>query len=291
MKVSTGEKVFYAVNYTVLFFIAMSCLLPVVHVAAVSLSGLHAVSSGKVVLWPIEWTMDAYQKLFANSKVMITIKNSIVITVVGTVLNMLFTILAAYPLSRPYFYFRKTFTLTIVFTMLFSAGLIPNYFIVKSLGLIDTYWALWLPGLVSAWNMLVLRTYFLTIPSELEDAARIDGCGEWRLILRIVLPLSMPVLAALSLFYGVGHWNAFFHVLIYINSSDRYNLSVFVQNMIASQRLLQEMSSGSIDSITEITPESIKSSAIMVMVIPMMVVYPFLQKYFVKGMLIGSVKG
>jgi putative aldouronate transport system permease protein len=186
--------------------------------------------------------------------------------------------------------------MAIVFTMLFSAGLIPNFLLVKSLGLLDSYWSLWLPGIVSAWNLLVLRSFFENIPEELVEAARIDGCSEWGLLGRIFLPLSLPVLAALSLFYGVGHWNSFFSVLMYINDSAKHNLSVLVQNMIQSQQLLNEinhqMNMGTADdSINKITPQSIRAAGIMTMVIPMVIVYPFLQKFFVKGMLIGSIKG
>jgi putative aldouronate transport system permease protein len=218
-------------------------------------------------------------------------RNSVLITLVGTALNMVFTVLTAYPLSKQYFYARRFFTLAIVFTMLFTAGLIPNYLLIKSLGLVNTYGSLWLPGLISAYNLLIVRTFFENIPEELEDAARIDGCGEWRLIIQMVLPLSLPVIATIALFYGVGHWNAFFNVLIYINDSSKFNLSVLVQNMIRSQSLMSELAQLDPDAFRNLTPEAIKSAGIIVMVLPMLIIYPFLQKYFVKGVLIGSIKG
>ncbi|GAA3402554.1 carbohydrate ABC transporter permease [Paenibacillus hodogayensis] len=296
MKASRGEHLFYSVNYVILSVLALSCVLPIVHLFAVSLSNNDAVTSGHVAFWPVGFTMDSYHLLIDRTPVIRAFKNSLVITVVGTLLNMLFTIMAAYPLARSYFYLRRFFSLAIVFTMLFNAGLIPGFLLVKSLGLIDSYAALWLPGLVSAWNLLVLRSFFEQIPEELVDAARIDGCGEWRLLYRVFLPLSLPVLAALSLFYGVGHWNAFFGLLIFINDAAKQNLSLLVQNMVQNQEMLQEINgqlsmSESADMLSQITPQSIRAAGIMVMVIPMLIVYPFLQKYFVKGMLIGSIKG
>lgn len=188
-------------------------------------------------------------------------------------------------------YGRKFFTLAIIFTMLFSGGLIPSYLVVKSLGLIDTYGALWLPALVSVYNMLVMRSFFMGLPEEIEEAARMDGCSEVGLLLRIILPLSMPVMAALVLFYAVSHWNSFFNVMIYINSTAKYNVAVLVQQMIQSQTVLQDVANQSPEDLNSVTEESIKAAGVFVMTVPMLIVYPFLQKYFVKGVLIGSVKG
>jgi putative aldouronate transport system permease protein len=204
---------------------------------------------------------------------------------------MLFTILAAYPLSKRYFIGRRFMTMLIIFTMLFSGGLIPSYLLVKSLGLIDSYWAIWLPGLVSAYNMLIMKTFFENVPEELLDSARMDGCGEWRLAVQIVLPLSAPVLATLALFYGVSHWNSFMNVLIYINDSSKYNLSVLIQQMVAQSSLMNELQNLQEEDRQLLTPESIRSAGMTVMLIPMIVVYPLLQKHFVKGVLIGAVKG
>ena len=291
MKATKGEKTFYSINYIVLALFGLSCLLPLLNIIAVSLSGSDAIMSGTVSIFPREFSLDSYKLLFEGTNVMGAFKNSIVITVVGVILNMLFTILAAYPLSRKYFYGRKFFTMAMVFTMLFGAGMIPSYMLVKFLGLTNTYWAIWIPGLVSTYNMLVMKSFFEGIPEELIEAARIDGCSEVRLLVSIILPLSKAVLATLTLFYGVGNWNNFMGVLIYINETSKYNLSVFVQQMIQSQSLLQQVASENIEDISQITPEGIKSAGIMVMVVPLMLVYPFLQKYFVKGVMLGSVKG
>lgn len=291
MKSTPGEKIFYAINYLVLTLVGLSCVLPLVHVFALSLSDRHAIASGAVAFWPVNLDPSGYTALLRETPVVPAFVNSVVITVVGTVLNMAFTVLAAYPLSKRYFIGRRAYSFAIIFTMIFSAGLIPNYLLAKALGLVNNYGALWLPGLVSVWNLMVLRSFFESLPEELEEAARIDGCSEWRLIMQIVLPLSVPVLAALSLFYGVGHWNAFMNVLIFINDSDKYNLAVMVQQMIQNQSLLQEIGVHDPGLANSITPEGVKAAGVVVMTLPMLIVYPFLQKYFVKGVMIGAVKG
>lgn len=289
MKPTTGEKWFLAVNALLLLIAGLSCLLPLLHIVSVSFSDPHAVMSGAVTLWPQGWTLESYGLLLRGSKIVSAFTNSVELTVVGVALSMIFTTMAAYPLSRRYFYMRRFWTLAIVFTMLFSGGLIPGYLLLKQLGLINTYGAIWLPGLVSTFNMLIMRTYFEGIPDELDDAARMDGCGEWRYLLRIVLPLSVPVIATLSIFYAVGYWNSFFQVLMYINQTSKFNLTVLVQQMIQSQSLMQEMNASDMQAF--ITPEGIKTAGIIVMVLPLLLVYPFMQKYFIKGVMIGAVKG
>lgn len=246
--------------------------------------------SGKVMLWPVGFNLDNYSMMFQSTGIARAFVNSVIITAIGTGLNMLFTIAAAYPLSRKAFFARRPLTLLILFTMLFHAGLIPNYLLVNSLGLIDTYWAVWLPALISVYNMLVLKTSFEAIPGELEDAARMDGCDEKRLLARIILPLSLPVMAALVLFYAVGYWNMFFNVLIYINSTSKYNMAVLVQQMVMNS-FQQQLDQVQPDMVQSITPESIRAATIIVMIVPMLAIYPFLQRFFVKGIMIGSIKG
>ncbi len=291
MRDSIGDKVFFGINAALLSLFALSCILPLVHLLALSLSDQAAIASGAVSFWPSGLTAMAYEKLASGTNIIRATLNSFEIMAVGTALNLLFTLLCAYPLSRNFMYGRRFFTLAIVFTMLFSGGMIPGFLLVKSLGLVNTYGALWFPGLVSVYNMLVLRTFFVGIPDELVEAARIDGCGEWRMLLRIFLPLSLPVFVALGLFYGVGHWNAFFNVMLFIHSPDKHNLAVLVQQMIQSQQLMQEIGNLSPEDFTSLTPVSIRSAGVIVMVLPMLVVYPFLQKYFLKGILIGAIKG
>lgn len=291
MKTSKGERVFFAVNYVFLALFGISALVPLINILAVSLSDSSAIISGKVSIWPIGWNIEAYRQLIEGTRIIHALKNSIIITVVGVALSMLFTILAAYPLSRNTLYGRRFFTLAIVFTMLFGGGLIPSFLVIKELGLINSYAAIWLPSLVSAFNMMIMRTFFLNIPSELEDAARMDGCGEYRMLLQIFLPLSLPVLATLTLFYSVGYWNQFLTVLLYINDAKKFNLTVLVQNMVASQQLLQQINTFQAEDSVSMTPEAIKAGAVVILLLPLMIAYPFLQKYFVKGALVGAVKG
>lgn len=294
MKASLGEKIFYAVNYFVLLVLGLSCVLPLIHILSLSLSDSHSVLSGHVGLWPVGWTMESFLTLFRGTRIMDSFQNSVIITVVGTTIAMVVTTLTAYPLARKYFIGRRFFMLAFLFTMMFGGGTIPSYLVMKSLGIINTYWALWLPAAVNTYNLLVMRTFFMNIPDEIEDAARIDGCGEWRILANIVLPLSLPVIATLTLFNAVGFWNAFLAVLIYINETKNYNLTVLVQNMIQSQTVLQEVVASQMiqsDDSAQITPEGIKAAGIVVLTVPMVIVYPFLQKYFVKGVMLGSVKG
>jgi putative aldouronate transport system permease protein len=290
MKATRGENIFYAINYILLLIIGISCFFPLLHIMALSISSQSAIMSGKVVVIPVEMTGNSFGILIKGTPIVNAFKNSVIITFVGVALSMFATILAAYPLSRSYFIGRKFFTMFCVFTMLFSGGLIPSYLVVKSLGLVNTYGALWLPGMVSTYNMLIMRTFFKNIPNELEEAARIDGCGEVQLIFRIFLPLSLPVMATLSLFYGVSYWNAFMSVLIYIVSTAKYNLSVLINNMIRNQTFLTQ-SYVSAEELVTVTPEGVRAAGIMVMVIPMLIVYPLLQQYFVKGTMLGSIKG
>ena len=290
MKATRGERIFYTANYIILFVVGMSCLLPLLHILALSISSPESIMSGRVTIIPAEFNTESFRILFYRTPILRAFLNSVVITAVGVVLSMTATTLAAYPLSRNYFYGRKFFTMFCVFTMIFSGGLIPTYLVVKSLGLVNTYAALWLPGLVSTYNMLIMRTFFKNIPSELEEAARIDGCNEVALIFRIFLPLSLPVMATLSLFYAVNYWNAFMSLLIYIIDTSKYNLSVLVNNMIRNQNLL-DPSLVQAEDIVQTTPEGVRAAGIMVMVIPMVLIYPLLQKYFVKGTMLGSVKG
>lgn len=291
MKPSMGERAYLTGVYLSLTVVALLCLLPLMHIASLSASSLQAVSAGRVTLFPVEMTFGAYAQLFERTPILSSLTNSVIITVVGVALSMAFTILAAYPLTRSYFWGRRVITLGIVFTMLFNGGLIPTYLTIRSLELINTYWSLWLPGLVSVFNMLVLRTFIENIPGEVDEASRMDGCGEWRYLLQIVLPLSMPVLATLALFYGVGYWNSFFSVLMYINEPAKYNIAVLVQQMIQSQMMLAQMNGLESSEQLVLSPDMVNSAAIIIMVLPMLVIYPFLQKYFVKGVMIGAVKG
>lgn len=285
------DHMLVGVNYLLLAVFGTLCLLPLLHLLAISFSSSHAVMSGYVSVWPVDWTADAYHALTKGNRVMKALFNNVLITIVGIALSMLFTMLAAYPLSRTHFYARRALTLAIVFTMLFSGGMIPNYLVVKSLGLIDSYAALWLPVLISPFNMLIMKSFFEQLPKALDEAARIDGSGEMGYLCRIALPLTLPMLATLSLFYGVNYWNMFMNVLLYINDSDKYNLTVFVQNMVNNQQLITELQFIDSEIGMKMIPETLQAAAVMILIVPLIVVYPFIQKYFVKGVMIGAIKG
>ncbi len=292
MKTTRSEKIFYIINYIVLTIGALICFLPFMHVASQSLSSYRANTSGLVGILPVEFSADAYGKLFQGTRILPALGNSIVITVVGTILSMVCSIMTAYPLSRPHFWGRKFFMRAIVFTMLFNGGIIPTYLTMRSLGLINSYGALWMLNLINPYNMIIMRSFFDEMPSELIDATKIDGCTEMQTLFRIVLPLSLPMLVTVGMFYLIWYWDLLQGVLIYITDTRKYNLVVLVQQLITQNDIVDKLNMRSNSAMTtQIAPEMIRGAGIMVMVIPMVCIYPFLQKFFVKGVMIGSVKG
>lgn len=287
-----GEKIFYVINYVMMSLIVLTTLLPFINILAVSFSSEYAVLSGKVYLWPVEFNLTTYKAIFKGSTIMSSLKNTVLVTLVGTAINMLMTIAAAYPLSKKRLKGRNTVLVFITFTMLFNAGMIPNFILIKSLGLIDSYWALWLSGALSTYNMIVLKTFFEGIPPSLEESAAIDGCSDIGILVRIVIPLSLPAIASIALFYAVGNWNAYFNVLLYITSSAKATLQIRLRDLLntAAMDTIKNAVMDSQDS-ANVTEESIKGASIVVATVPILIVYPFLQKYFVKGVMIGSIKG
>ncbi|WP_181592679.1 carbohydrate ABC transporter permease [Paenibacillus sp. YN15] len=290
MKESTGGKVFVIFIHVVLIIISLTCILPFLHLIALSVSSGHAVDLGQVWFWPVGLDFTVYQYFFENTPALRAFTNSVIITLCGTTLSMLATVLTAYPLSRRYLYARKPITTAALFTMLFGGGMIPTYLVMNSLHLTNTYWSLWFGGLISTYNMLIMKSYFESIPGEVADSAQIDGCGEVQLLTRIILPLSLPMLATLTLFYGVGYWNMFMSVILYISKTNLQNLTVIVQGMLQIQGNFN-MSAMDMMQQQEMVSEKLKAVGVMVMVVPMLAVYPFLQKYFVKGIMLGSIKG
>ena len=292
MRTTKGEKIFYAFNYVILTLGAMLCLLPFMHVASQSLSSYRANTSGMVGIVPVEFNVDAYKQLFQGTRILPALFNSVKITVVGTLLSMICSVMTAYPLSRKHFWGRKFFMKAIVFTMLFNAGAIPTYLNMRSLGLVNTYGALWLLNLINPYNMIIMRSFFDEMPQELIDATKIDGCTEMQTLWYIILPLSLPMLVTVGMFYLIWYWDLFQGVLIYITDTKKYNLVVLVNQLINQNDILDKLNRRSSSAMAvQIAPEMIRAAGIMVMVIPMVCIYPFLQKYFVKGVMIGSVKG
>lgn len=293
---SLGIDRFFDVLVYVLATVAfLIILLPLINVVVCSFSGGRAVQTGKVLLWPKDVTMDAYKMVFEYRDIWIGYRNTIYYTVVGTFLNIVFTTLMAYPLSRSQLRGRAVIMRILVFTMMFSGGLIPNYLLVKNLGLINTSWSLWLPGLISVYNVIVMRTYFqTTIPDELLEAAQIDGCSNWAFLLRVVLPVSKAILAVMVLLYAVGHWNTYFNAMLYLSDKKKYPLQIFLRDILISTDI--DMSSMTGSDVQEMLKRKemqiiMKYALIVVSSVPILIAYPFVQKYLVKGVMIGSVKG
>lgn len=290
---STGDRVFEIVNTALLALILLVILYPLWFVVIASVSDPAKVAAGDVLLWPAGMSFEAYRMVFRDSMIMTGYRNTLYYTLLGTAINLVMTVLAAYPLSRKDWVGRGFFMALVMFTMFFSGGTIPTYLLMNDLGLINTTWALVLPGAVSVYNAIVMRTFFInSIPLELQEAAQVDGCSNTRLLLRIVLPLSKPILAVMVLFYGVAHWNAFFGALIYITESDRYPLQLVLRSILIQNTASQDML-GEVDTLGNrvMLAETIKYALIIVSTLPMMVLYPFLQRFFEKGVMVGSVKG
>ncbi len=290
---STGDRVFEIVNTALLALILLVILYPLWFVVIASVSDPAKVVAGDVLLWPAGVSFEAYRMVFRDSMIMTGYRNTLYYTILGTAINLVMTVLAAYPLSRKDWVGRGFFMAVVMFTMFFSGGTIPTYLLMNDLGLINTTWAIVLPGAVSVYNAIVMRTFFInSIPLELQEAAQVDGCSNTRLLLRIVLPLSKPILAVMVLFYGVAHWNAFFGALIYITESDRYPLQLVLRSILIQNTASQDML-GEVDTLGNrvMLAETIKYALIIVSTLPMMVLYPFLQCFFEKGVMVGSVKG
>lgn len=290
---SAFDRVFDAINLSLIFLILVIVAYPLLFVVSASFSDPILVSSGKVLLFPKDVTLEGYQKIFESKEIWRSFFNSVQYTVIGTALNVAMTVMGAYPLARGNLVGRRSISLILTFTMYFSGGMIPSFLVVKMLGLYDTFWALIIPGAVSAYNLIVMRSFFeSSIPEELHDAAEIDGCNDYQYLLKILLPLSKPVLAVMVLFYGTGHWNQFFNAIIYLRKADMYPLQVVLRNILLKNVLSENMITdfGGAANYSHAS-EIIKYGLIIVSSIPMMIVYPFVQKHFVKGVMIGSIKG
>jgi putative aldouronate transport system permease protein len=275
--------------YAVLIVWGALILFPLLYVLMTSFATEKEYLTRGFFIIPKEWTMDAYLYLFANDSFLQSFINAVIIAVVGTAVSISATTLMAYGLSKRWLKGRNVINFMVVFTMLFSGGLIPTYLVIKEFGLIDSFWSLWLPGAVAPFYLIVMRSFFASIPNELEESARVDGSGEWRTFISIMLPLSKASIATFVLFYMVGYWNTYFSALIYLNDSDKWPLQVFLRQMLVLNLDMEETATMFSDVISY-TPAA-KMAAIVISAVPMMIIYPFLQKHFNKGFLLGSVKG
>ena len=293
LKNSPGDKIFMFTVYAILICILLLVLLPLVYVVAASFSSPAAVVSGKVWLWPVDPTTKGYEAVFKNPKILTGFKNSFFYMFTGVIVNLIMTMLCAYPLTRREFRARGVITGFLVFTMYFNGGIVPTYMVVKNLGLIDTPFVMVLPVALSVWNVILCRTYISsTIPDTLYEAASLDGCTPIAFLIKIVFPLSTPILAVLALYYGIGHWNTYFNALIYLNKVNLQPLQIILREVLVQNKIDPTM----ISDVRELSAKQgltdlLKYSVIVVASVPVMCIYPFVQKYFVKGVMIGSVKG
>lgn len=277
-------------NYALLALVIVVTLYPIYYVFVISISDAMAVSKGMVHLWPKGVSFAAYERILRNALFMGSFKNTLVYTLVGTAVNLLMSTMCAYPLSRNRLFFRRGFSLLIIFTMYFAGGMIPSYILVRSLNMIDTIWALVLPGAISTYNMLVMRTFFFGIPEALHEAAEIDGASEFRKLISIILPLSMPIMATMLLFYAVGHWNSWFSALIYLNTNTKYPLQLMVRSLVIEQNYGQYYSAVGMESDAAVAATTVQYASIIVATVPILMIYPAVQKYFIKGVSLGSIK-
>ncbi|WP_159887155.1 carbohydrate ABC transporter permease [Paenibacillus puerhi] len=286
-----GGTIFDTANYIVLGLFALAAILPFIFVIGGSFASDAELTKRAVILIPETFSLDAYKFVFSTDTITRSIFVSIFVTVVGTLVNLCFTVTMAYALAKRSLMGRNLVLNLVIFSMLFGGGMVPTYLVIRELGLLDTYGALFLPGAINAFNLIIVKNFFQELPPELEEAARIDGCSELGLLWKIVLPLSKPVLATFTLFYAVGHWNDFFGALLYINDPTKWPLQVMLRQIV----LLSHAAAGDMSAMdpnfVQPPEQSVKMAVIVVGTLPILMVYPFLQKHFAKGVLIGSVKG
>jgi multiple sugar transport system permease protein/putative aldouronate transport system permease protein len=287
------DKAFAAVVYGILTLMLLTVLYPLVYVVSSSFSAPDAVAAGRVVLWPVDLSIEGYKAVFTNSMIGIGYMNSIIYTVIGTLINLCLTLIAAYPLACPNLPFKNGIMVLFTFTMLFSGGMIPDYILLRNLRMLNTRWAMIIPGAVAAYNMIITRTFIsASIPQELREAADIDGCSDIQYFTAVVLPLSKAVIAVITLYYAVAHWNSYFNAFLYLTNKNLFPLQIVLRDILIAN---------SIDPSATMDPELmaarqgmadlLKFSLIIVSSLPVMMIYPFIQKYFIKGVMIGSIKG
>ncbi|MFD1176929.1 carbohydrate ABC transporter permease [Paenibacillus puldeungensis] len=285
---------FLRFNYVFLSFLAVLCLFPIVNVLAISFSSGEAVSAGQVTFWPVDFTLSSYKYMLEDTQFIRSFGTSLLRVVLGVSVNLIFTVLVAYPLSKEAAVFRSrtVYAWIFVFTMLFSGGLIPGYLVVKEMNLLDSVWALILPGAVPIFNVLLMLNFFRVLPKEMEEAAWMDGAGHLRTLWSVYLPVSLPSIATVTLFALVGHWNAWFDGMIFMRSPEHYPLATYLQSIL--QQVTASMQNVTLEEaalLNQVSDRTTQAAQIFLSILPIMAIYPFLQRYFVHGMVVGSVKG
>lgn len=295
IKVSTGDKVYLGIVYLFLIIFTICVLYPLIYVISCSFSSPEALVQGRVFFLPVEVGLQGYQAVFNNSKIWMGYLNTIIYTAAGTTIGTTVTVIAAYVLSRREFPLRKFLTTFFMITMFFGGGTIPTYLLIKNLNMLNTIWAIILPGAVSVWMVIVGKTFIqATIPEELFEATSLDGGNYFHYLVRIILPLSKPILAVVALNFALGHWNSYYNALIYLNDATKYPLQIILRDVLI-QNSVDLTSSAGMDVTSQLhkqyLSELLKYSLIIVSSLPLLIIYPFIQKYFIKGVMIGSVKG
>ncbi|RAP74685.1 carbohydrate ABC transporter permease [Paenibacillus montanisoli] len=288
---SLGRKIFSGLNGLLFILFSLSCVIPMIHVLAISLSSSASVTAGEVTLFPVNFSLKSYEYILQNSEFWTAMGISLERVLLGVAISMLLTTLAAYPLSKSKAAFKHqpVFAWYLVMTMLFSGGLIPSFMIVKYTHLLDSIWALVIPSAISVFNVLLLSNFFRNVPKEIEESAFMDGAGHFKTLFSLYLPLSLPIVATLIVFSAVGHWNSWFDGLIYMNSQDKYPLQSYLQTILLESNT-KVMTKEYAALLSKVSDRTIKAAQVFIASIPILLVYPFMQKYFISGMMIGAVK-
>ena len=277
-------------NYIFLGLASLTMLFPFLYILAVSISPLDQVMRGGLILWPEKFNFDSYKLIINNMQFTKSLQVTVMLTLAGTIMNLVLTVSMAYPLSKKRLKGRSVILFLVMFTMLFSGGMIPSFLLMRDLNLLNSFWSVLVPAGINAFNLIILKNFFQSIPDALEEAARIDGCSNTGALIRIVLPLSLPALATFTLFYSVGHWNQFFTSILYVQDSSLWPIQVILRQMVI-QGSVEEYQAAIANGDVATLPTTLKMAAIIVATVPILLVYPFLQKHFAKGVMLGSVKG
>lgn len=291
VKRSLGDRIVDVIIYVGLALVALSTVLPFLYVLAGSFATDKELTEKAFFIIPEVWSLNAYKYAINTANILRGLRNSIILTILGTVLSMAFSLTFAYPLSKSHFRGRNAILNMVIVTMLFSGGMIPSYLVYTAYGLYDTYWALILPALISPFNMIIIKNFFQDLPQELDDAARIDGCSDIGIFAKIVLPLSKPVIASISLFYGVGFWNDYFNAMIYLKSAAKFPIQIQLRSIILLTSQISEVAMDYYDMNGAPPDKAVKMACTVIATVPILLVYPFVQKYFTKGVMVGAVKG
>lgn len=293
VKLSLDDKIYYGITGIVQVLFLIIVLYPLIYIVSASFSSAAAVTSGRVFLWPVEPGIEGYKAVFKHPNILNSYKNSFIYTVVGTCINLAMTMIAAYPLSRRDLPHKGVFMFLFTFTMMFNGGMIPDYILLKDLKWIDTIWALVIPGAINVTNLIITRTFLMTsIPFALWEAAQIDGCSDFGYFWRIVLPLAKPVMAVITLYYAVGHWNSYFSAFLYLNSPEKFSLQLVLREILIANSMDTNMVVDvAMAEQQQNLADLLKYSLIIVSSVPVLIMYPFVKKFFVKGVMIGSLKG